>query len=577
MSSVRHAAPAMEPIDLLAVTASPPFSLLAVIVLYRCDPGDSKSLQSLLRTQQALPASSALPLTILLVDNTPDRGARPPVPEGMLYLSCPQNLGLANAYNQAIRLASQHQKTWLLTLDQDTTLPEHFLSQVSQIASHVHGDPTLAAILPQISTGGTRLSPYVFRAGALPSWFPDGYVGIPSRPVYAFNSAALLRITALEQAGGYDPLFWLDNSDAALFHKLHLLGKRVFVAGSLHVAHEFSMKNLQQRVTPWRYRHLLLAESAFWDQQMNWLAGVERTLRLALRLLKQLVRRDPAELCRITLHFFGLRLFRSRAYRLAVFRAAVQEHLGSDLLQTALPARPLKVSVCMASYNGAAYVAAQLESILTQLSPQDEVVIVDDASSDDTLERIQALRDARIRLIAHSNNQGVVRTFEHALRAATGDLLFLADDDDLWAPDKVTRFVAAFQQAGRVQIVMSAVALIDADDVPFKHARWDRNGRFHPGFLRNILKNQYQGAAMALRATLLGRILPFPSNRGYLHDVWIGTVNERTGGELAYLPEPLLLYRRHSSNYSRKLSRWSQLKLRLHLVEDHLKRMLPTM
>ena len=157
------------------------------------------------------------------------------------------------------------------------------------------------------------------------------------------------------------------------------------------------------------------------------------------------------------------------------------------------------------------------------------------------------------------------------LRNATGDILFLSDDDDLWAPDKVARFMAAFAQGEQVQVVMSAVALIDPAGKPFRDPRWDRNGRFTRGFWRNVLKNQYQGSAMAFRATLLGSVLPFKRQRTYLHDVWIGTVNDRERGGLVYLPEPLLLYRRHPGNFSRKLSRWAQVRLRLQLLGDHLR------
>ncbi len=233
-----------------------------------------------------------------------------------------------------------------------------------------------------------------------------------------------------------------------------------------------------------------------------------------------------------------------------------------------------KISVCMASYNGGHYIDLQLASILPQLGPGDEVVIVDDCSKDDTRERIRAFADPRIRLIEHTRNRGVVQTFEDALRNATGDILFLSDDDDLWAPDKVKRFMAAFAQGEQVQVVMSAVALIDPEGKPFRDPRWDRDGQFTRGFLRNVLKNQYQGSAMAFRSTLMRHLLPFNANRTYLHDVWIGTVNDRLRGGLVYLPEPLLLYRRHPGNFSRKLSRWAQVRLRLQLLWDHARRAL---
>ena len=228
----------------------------------------------------------------------------------------------------------------------------------------------------------------------------------------------------------------------------------------------------------------------------------------------------------------------------------------------------------MAAYNSGHYIDLQLGSILPQLGVDDEVVIVDDNSTDGTPDRIRSLGDPRIRLIVHAHNRGVVRSFEDALRAAGGDLLFLSDHDDLWAPDKVRRFQEAFSQGPHIQLVMSAVSLIDADGAPFQDLRWDRGGQFQRGFLRNVLKNGYQGSALAIRAGLLPAVLPFPRSRGYLHDVWIGTLNDRLGGGMVFLPDSLLFYRRHRTNVSHRLDLRQRVLSRAQLLWDHLRHVL---
>ncbi len=549
-------------------------SILAVIVLHKLQAAASVSVQSLTRACEQLSVPNALRIRILVVDNSPASEPQQDLPPELLYISCPQNLGLANAYNRAIEFAAEHGYEWLFTLDQDTELPQDLIDKLLPAIEQVDHTPAIAAVVPILSSRHGALSPYYFQFGAIPRWLPQGYCGIPEEPVFAFNSAACIRVDALQQIGGYDPYFWLDNSDASMFRNLHKLGKWVWVAGDIVVDHEFSMKAMQQRVSPWRYEHILLAESAFWDAEMPWLSGAERTLRLFLRYLKHLKRGDPAALRKATLRFLGLRLFRSRRHRRRLFQTSVEKHLGAALPTTALPTRPAKLSVCMASYNGGHYIDQQLASILPQLGPKDEVVIVDDCSTDDTRDRIRALGDPRIRLIEHQQNKGVVRTFEDALRNATGDILFLSDDDDLWAPNKVARFCESFESNPDTQLVTSAVALIDSDGQPFHDSRWDRDGKFSGGFLRNILKNQYQGAAMAFRSSLLATVLPLPRDRGYLHDAWIGTTNDRAGGRTIFLPEPLLLYRRHRGNFSRKLSRAGQLRARVHLLWDHIRRTL---
>jgi glycosyltransferase involved in cell wall biosynthesis len=223
----------------------------------------------------------------------------------------------------------------------------------------------------------------------------------------------------------------------------------------------------------------------------------------------------------------------------------------------------------MAAYNGGAFVEAQLKSILSQLKENDEVVIVDDRSTDGTLERVARLGDPRIRLLEHEKNAGVVTTFEDALRSATGDILFLCDDDDLWTPTKVQRFIMAFAGRPDVEIVQSRVRLIDENDRPLSDSRINRRGRFLSGFWRNLYMNHYQGSAMAIRASLLGRVLPFPARKGFLHDAWIGTRNDLLGGKVAFIDEDLLLYRRHFSNVSRTKPLLKQIQTRLALLLAH--------
>lgn len=124
--------------------------------------------------------------------------------------------------------------------------------------------------------------------------------------------------------------------------------------------------------------------------------------------------------------------------------------------------RPM-ISVCMASYNGELYIQEQIRSILSQLSRQDELVVVDDASTDRTKERVIEFDDPRIKLVEHVRNRGVVETFEEAVQIATGEILFLSDGDDIWAPDKLTNVLQAFAETPRAQVVVTGLNLIDGD------------------------------------------------------------------------------------------------------------------
>jgi glycosyltransferase involved in cell wall biosynthesis len=546
-----------------------PLSIVAVVVLYKIDPATCITIEGLNRAV-IYAHDNDVTLTTLIVDNSPQPSTAPV--ESLLnihYEAFPENLGLANAYNRGITLARRIGATWLLTLDQDTELPPHFLASMAAHARRIQDDPTTSAILPQIYAGEAPISPLYYRWTALPTWFAKGYTAIPQQAVSGINSASMLRVDSLEQAGGYAPLFWLDGSDMMIFDRLHHLGKRVFVAGDVQVQHGLSLKNLQQGASPNRYRHMLLAESAFWDMAMSPLAGMERTSRLAFRLLRQIRRGDSEALRSLTLHFFLLRLFRSARYRRARFLEAVQLELGDKLLHTALPKREPKVSVCIATYNAGKYIDAQLHSILQQLEQGDEVIVIDDVSTDGTPERIRSFGDPRVRVIQRETNAGATKAFEQALRSATGDILFLSDQDDIWSPNKVASFREAFAQSSDVQLVMSAVSLIDSEGVPFRNKRYDKDGKFQRGFFRNILKNDYQGSALAIRSDLLASLLPFPQNRAYLHDAWIGTVNDRLQNGMVFLPMPLLQYRRHAANVSQRMTIAEMAVSRTQLILDH--------
>ena len=95
------------------------------------------------------------------------------------------------------------------------------------------------------------------------------------------------------------------------------------------------------------------------------------------------------------------------------------------------------ISVCMATFNGEKYIKEQIESILSQISLSDELVISDDKSTDNTLDIIRDFNDPRIKLYIHEKDHGFVRNFENALTKSNGDIIFLSDQDDIWMPDKV--------------------------------------------------------------------------------------------------------------------------------------------
>jgi glycosyltransferase involved in cell wall biosynthesis len=542
-------------------------SFLAVIALYRMRPSDSASLTTLEAATARL-SSELGTLDILVYDNTPgaDQQRPPELPDHVSYYASGHNDGVASAFNYGLVSAQQRNCDWLITLDQDTALPADFLDRIARIAQKIKNEPSIAAIVPQITGDGRMLSPNWFWAGAVPRWFPKGYTGVPPHPTFAFNSASILRVSALQQIRGYSPWFWLDNSDSYLYHRLHLFGKRVFVAGDIQVDHQFSMLDKKHRMSISRYRNILTAESAFWDTSMNRLAGLERTARLIGRWGKQLLDHGANALRKETALAIKKRLFTSRKSRIESWkRESKSWNVFPRSLENARSTTHLKISVCMAARNGEKFIREQLASVIPQLGLGDELVIVDDASEDRTRDVVAGFRDDRLLLIKHQARQGIVSSFEHAIRSASGDIIFLCDQDDVWSPNKASRVVEVFCEHPEVSLVMTNLAVIDESGARLD-PKSDNRRSFDARFLPNLFSNRFQGSAMAFRSSLIPQILPFPRGRHVLHDAWIGLRNTVTGGQTYYLNEDLLLYRRHSQNASHRLNNVQRILKRTRLL-----------
>jgi GT2 family glycosyltransferase len=304
--------------------------LFAVVVVYKMLPSDSSSLQTLLASA-AKTSPNKLDLKILVWDNTP--GGKDPgeLPDEVLYVSAPHNPGLAVAYNHVLKLAEAEGYEWLLTLDQDSILQANFLSRIAELAYELRPAKTVGAIVPQVIADGRIISPFQFLFGAWPHWFGRGYVGISRRAAYAANSGATLRVSALREIGGYDPMFPLDLSDTSLFHRMHESGKSVFIAGDLLVHHDFALLNKHVRMSIERYDASLLDDCAFWDIYMGTIARFERIVRFAVRACKESFRSGESSFRERTFLELKRRLLKTRRERIAEWRAwATLRHNNSS-------------------------------------------------------------------------------------------------------------------------------------------------------------------------------------------------------------------------------------------------------
>lgn len=209
----------------------------------------------------------------------------------------------------------------------------------------------------------------------------------------------------------------------------------------------------------------------------------------------------------------------------------------------------IRVSVVMATYNGEKYIRQQLESILKNLTEEDELIITDDGSSDRTISILKEYPEAPIRYL-EGPRKGVMKNFEHGIRAAQGRIIVLSDQDDIWKEDKLTCLLEDFACEKNMAVVHDVSVVDEAGNMmlsSFFHYRGSRSGVW-----KNLLKNSYLGCTMAFRREMKDKILPIPTDPGIpdqWHDQWIGLVCN-CYGNVFFDRRILGAYRRHGENKS---------------------------
>ena len=233
------------------------------------------------------------------------------------------------------------------------------------------------------------------------------------------------------------------------------------------------------------------------------------------------------------------------------------------------------ISVCMATYNGEKFILEQLRSILIQLGVNDEVIISDDSSTDSTLAIISSLNDNRIKIFPDQKFKSPIFNFENALKNASGDFIFLSDQDDIWLPNKVSVMMDALKNCDLVE----SNCFIGDDNLTIikdSYFEW-RNSR--SGILKNLWRNSYLGCCLAFHRRLLSRALPFPKDIP-MHDMWLGMIAE-IYFKPKFITEKLMIYRRHSNNatllsddFTSEETIWQKVKFRFNLMKYVIKRVL---
>lgn len=206
------------------------------------------------------------------------------------------------------------------------------------------------------------------------------------------------------------------------------------------------------------------------------------------------------------------------------------------------------VSVCMPTYNGASYLREQLSSIISELIKDDELIIVDDGSTDGTKIILTELAklDSRVRVFENSSNLGVIKTVETTLKLATKDIIVLSDQDDIWIPGRIDRAMSKLHGNKVVAVLSNSEIFVNKKRTGKLFFVPERPPKFT--IAAQLYRNDFIGCCMCFRKSILKTAMPFPENIS-MHDWWLG-VNAIVSGEVIFDNSLAILYRRHDSNAS---------------------------
>lgn len=225
----------------------------------------------------------------------------------------------------------------------------------------------------------------------------------------------------------------------------------------------------------------------------------------------------------------------------------------------------MNISVAMATYNGEKYIKEQIESILEDLERDDEIVISDDGSDDDSISIIYSIMnvDNRVHFVK-GPGKGVVKNFENALKNCQNDIICFSDQDDIWLRGKREKIVSCFADE-KVELITHNGQFVDEKGEPLENAPWVK---MRHGVFRNLIKSCYFGCCMSFRRKCLDFLLPFPTNLN-AYDQYIGAKFEKRKTSF-FIEDVFIKHRIHGNNCTRHLSLFEKIRFRIVLLSCYL-------
>lgn len=214
------------------------------------------------------------------------------------------------------------------------------------------------------------------------------------------------------------------------------------------------------------------------------------------------------------------------------------------------------ISVAMTTFNGEKYIEKQIESIIHQSMPVDEIIVCDDGSTDHTVE---LLKKYDVTLIQNFQNLGYKLNFKQAMEKCNGDYIFLCDQDDIWEKDKVKDMMHIMESHKNIHVLASSFTYIDGQDqmiLTTLNKGYSNNNLYNKEVAKNdlvsvltdefIYGNYFQGCALVMDKQTRDFVVHHFDDR-LPHD-WIISLYASIDGGMYFYNKSEFKYRIHSDN-----------------------------
>lgn len=213
-----------------------------------------------------------------------------------------------------------------------------------------------------------------------------------------------------------------------------------------------------------------------------------------------------------------------------------------------------KIDILLATYNGEKFVKEQIESILNQTYENFNLIISDDASTDNTLNILEEYekKDTRIKVFKKEKNKGLIDNFEFLLKNVTSDYFMFSDQDDIWKKDKIEKSINKLKEESS-GLVYTDLEIVDEKLNVIYPSYWKYKQIYkkiikYNNFEALYLNNFVTGCTILAKSKYIKDILPLPRNSKFvLHDYWTALIISAKD-KISYVEEPTIQYRQHKNN-----------------------------